>query len=95
MKTTSVTYRISPEKKSQAEKIAQRLGMNLSEAISIFVSTFIEERGIPFAVKLPPVGFSSWDQFEDEVIAAHEATEDGTAEFVYNGEELRRWLNED
>ena len=49
-KTMSITTRVSPEIKAEAEIIAQKLGINLSEAISMFLAQFVSHKGMPFEV---------------------------------------------
>ena len=54
MKTMTINTRIDEERKKQAEELAKSLGMNLSDAVSIFISQFIKHRGLPFEVKEQP-----------------------------------------
>jgi len=54
LKTTSITTRISPEIKSQAEEITAKLGINLSDAISMFISQLVIYKGLPFQVTTDP-----------------------------------------
>lgn len=49
----TVTARIEENTKSQAEEIANSIGLNLSSVINVFLNRFVAERGFPFAVSDP------------------------------------------
>jgi DNA-damage-inducible protein J len=53
MKTEVVNARVEPALKASAEKIFRALGMNTTDAISIFLSQVVLNRGLPFDVRLP------------------------------------------
>jgi DNA-damage-inducible protein J len=53
MKTAVIHMRIDPRDKTNAEKILRKLGLSMSEVMSIFFKRFIAEKGIPFDVKIP------------------------------------------
>jgi DNA-damage-inducible protein J len=53
MKTANYNVRLNPEIKTEAEKTFALFGMNLSEAINIFLHKSIIENGLPFAVTAP------------------------------------------
>jgi len=44
---------LNAEIKREAKKILARYGLSLSDAINIFLTQVVLERGIPFPVKLP------------------------------------------
>ena len=52
-KTASITIRIDPETKANAEQLFSSFGITITDAISIFLHKSIMERGIPFEVKQP------------------------------------------
>lgn len=52
--TTTLTIRISPSVKQQAEQILSSLGLSMSTAVEIFLRQVIFTNGIPFPVELPP-----------------------------------------
>jgi DNA-damage-inducible protein J len=54
LKTMSITTRVSPEIKAQAEEITSKLGINVSEAISIFLAQLVIHKGLPFEVTTDP-----------------------------------------
>ncbi len=52
-KTSTITTRIEPELKRNAETVLQRLGVNTTDAITMFLSQVVLHRGLPFDVRLP------------------------------------------
>ncbi len=53
MKTEIVNARVEPALKASAEKIFRTLGMNTTDAISIFLSQVVLNKGLPFDVRIP------------------------------------------
>ena len=69
MATTIPTQiRIEESTKKQAVKLLEGLGLNLSEAVNIFLRQVILQNGIPFEVKYP----EDRAEFKPEVIEAME-----------------------
>lgn len=52
-KIASISMRVNPQIKAQAEAIYGSLGMTLTEAINIFLHKSILEGGLPFDVRQP------------------------------------------
>ncbi|MBI3419373.1 MAG: type II toxin-antitoxin system RelB/DinJ family antitoxin [Proteobacteria bacterium] len=52
-KTDIINARIEPRLKRSAETIFRSLGMTTTDAISMFLSQVVLNRGIPFPVKIP------------------------------------------
>lgn len=52
-KTANLYARIEPELKEQAESILSALGIPASNAITMFYTQIVLNRGLPFDVKLP------------------------------------------
>ena len=50
MKTTNYSIRIDPEIKTKAEETFAEFGLNLSEAITVFLHMSIKNHGFPFAL---------------------------------------------
>ena len=48
----TVSARVDDSLKDQAERIAERIGLNLSSIINVFLRRFVMEQGFPFEVKL-------------------------------------------
>jgi addiction module RelB/DinJ family antitoxin len=59
MKTTNYNVRINPEVKAQAETTFAAFGLNLSEAINIFLHKSIMVHGLPFVVRDDDYQFGS------------------------------------
>ena len=53
-KTTSIRSRVNPALKRQVDGVLTELGLNISEAITIFFRQIVLQRGLPFEVKMPP-----------------------------------------
>jgi len=53
MKNVNYNVRLNPEIKEKAEKTFAMFGMNLSDAINIFLHKSILENGLPFEVTAP------------------------------------------
>ncbi len=63
-KTATFQMRISPEVKSQAEKIFANCGMTLTDAINIFLQQSMNVGGLPFVVTQ-----NSRDALRDQAVA--------------------------
>lgn len=62
--TTPTQIRIEESTKKQAVELLEGLGLNLSDAVNMFLRQVILQNGIPFEVKYP--------EFKSEVIEAME-----------------------
>jgi len=81
-KTTTVTARMTPELKSEAEEILEELGINSSIAINILYRQIVYCRGLPFPLTLP--GSAEYDrsrmsqtQFESMMEKGYQEALDG------------------
>ncbi len=52
-KDTTVRARIDTELKTEAELILRQLGLTTSQAINLYFSQIVLQRGLPFEVCLP------------------------------------------
>lgn len=52
-KTANLNMRIEPNKKEEAEKLFDTLGMTLPQAVNMFISQSLLVGGLPFDVKVP------------------------------------------
>jgi len=68
----TVRARIDSELKKNVEEILSQIGMNTSQAITLFMKSIERERGIPFELKLP----------NDETLKAFKEIEEGKTEFM-------------
>ena len=53
IKTTNYNIRIDPDIKAKAEKTFSEFGLNLSEAINVFLHMSIKWQGFPFEIRNP------------------------------------------
>lgn len=51
-KTSNLSIRIDPDLKKQADELFANFGMNVSEAVNIFLHQSLIQGGLPFKVKL-------------------------------------------
>jgi len=51
-RSTTITVRVDPEAKEQAERIYQMFGMTLSDAINLLLHKTVMENGLPFDLKI-------------------------------------------
>ena len=52
-KSAMIRARVSPDLKEKAETIFQRLGLSVTEAITLFYNQVTLNKGLPFEVKIP------------------------------------------
>jgi len=52
-KTTMIHARIEPNLKQESEAMLHSLGLNMTQAITLFLQQVRFQRGLPFDVKLP------------------------------------------
>ena len=52
-KSASIHARIKPELKEEAEAILKELGLNASQAITLFYQQIRLNRGLPFVLRVP------------------------------------------
>ncbi len=53
LKTTDVRSRIEPDLKDRASEVLAECGLNLSDAIRLFLRQVVAQQGLPFEVKTP------------------------------------------
>ncbi len=71
-KTTSIFARVDPETKEQAERVLNKLGIPMSNAVNIFLRQVVLQNGLPFEVKLThnkPLAFEDLtpEEFNNEI----------------------------
>ncbi|CAA6823985.1 MAG: DNA-damage-inducible protein J [uncultured Sulfurovum sp.] len=72
MPKVQTSLRLEEETFNEAKVILKSLGMNFTEAVNVFTSMVVQERGLPFDVKLP----------NDETIKAMQEVDEGKGETV-------------
>ena len=68
----TVRARVDSNIKKEAEAIFAKIGLNTSQAINIFLNRVIQERGIPFELKIP----------NEETLKAMKEAEEGIGETI-------------
>ena len=93
-RTSNIYVRVEPDIKIQAEKILEKLGIPMSNAVSIFLRQVIMQNGLPFEVKIPenkPLILSNLTKYE-EMLKAHKDFKDGR---TYSFEEVEKELKKE
>jgi DNA-damage-inducible protein J len=54
MLTTEIRSRIEPELKEEAQDVLGRVGLNISDAIRLFLRQVVAAKGLPFEVRHAP-----------------------------------------
>lgn len=88
MKTQSdvqITIRVDKNLKESAENLFNRLGMNMSTALNIFLRKAVNEDAIPFAVSAKRSGFGAGLSSEDVSTAFTAAIQREIAKNQQNG----------
>jgi len=65
MKDSTVTARINSHLKQEAENILKKIGLSSSTAISLFYSTVVLNKGLPFNLRLDSIPFMSENEQKD------------------------------
>jgi DNA-damage-inducible protein J len=52
-KTATINLRIEPDTKARAEKIFDKLGISMSDGVSMFLKQVVHHKGIPFELRVP------------------------------------------
>ena len=64
-KTDMLNIRIEPELKKQVESTLNDLGMNIAEAVTIFLKQVVLTDSIPFMIKKPKLNAETIKSIED------------------------------
>ena len=65
MSKVQTSLRLDADKFSEAKEILKHLGLNFTEAVNIFTSMVVANKGLPFDVKIPTKEFqNSIDELE-------------------------------
>lgn len=80
-KTGTLNIRIEPKLKKEAETTLNDLGMNIAEAVTIFLKQVVMTDSIPFAIKKP--------KYNEEMLEAIKEAED----IIANPEKYKSYKN--
>jgi len=59
MSKVQTSLRLDEDKFSEAKEILKSLGLNFTEAVNIFTSMVVANKGLPFDVKIPTKEFKN------------------------------------
>ena len=59
MSKVQTSLRLDEDKFSEAKEILKSLGLNFTEAVNIFTSMVVANKGLPFDVKIPTKEFNN------------------------------------
>ena len=65
MAKVALNVRVDPNLKEQAEELYGKLGINLSQAVNVFLAASVMHGGLPFDLALPEREISAESQGED------------------------------
>ena len=68
-----VTVRVDRDLKEQAEALFERMGLNISTALNVFLRKAVDESAIPFPISVKPMGIGyglSANEISETFIAA-------------------------
>lgn len=96
-RTSNIYVRVEPYIKEQAEEILEKLGISMSNAVSIFLRQVVMHNGLPFDIKIPdskPLSLPilSEAEFNMEMLKAHNDFENGR---IYSLEEVEDELKKE
>lgn len=77
MATTNLNIRIDEDLKRNAEILFSDLGLNMSSAITIFLKSAVDYRGIPFEIRKTSRTVSVDDE---EILAVSKVRDEGLSE---------------
>ena len=86
--TTMVHVRVDQTIKTQAEKAFAAMGLSLSDAVRVFLTRVVADKGIPFALRVPNA------QTRSAMVEAENIVKSRTARFN-TGQELMDALDEE
>ena len=77
MSKVQTSLRLEEETFNEAKEILKSLGMNFTEAVNVFASMVVQERGLPFDVKASEYPSISYEEAQKKVQRAIDTIEDG------------------
>ena len=89
-----VTIRVDKELKEHAEALFERLGMNMTTALNVFLRKAVAESAIPFAVSVKNNDFGHSYSASDITSAFTNAVQDEIAEKKQKGLPIARYDTE-
>ena len=68
MSKVQTSLRLEEETFNEAKEILKSLGMNFTEAVNVFASMVVQEKGLPFEVKVSDYPSTSFEEAQEKVI---------------------------
>ena len=94
MSETVIRSRIDSAIKEEAQALLACFGLNMSEAIRLFLHQVVLEKGLPFQIKLPIAQAREHDRwFRRQVEAAMVEADKPETEFVPHATVLAQWAD--
>lgn len=90
LKIAEIRSRIEPELKEDATRVLAACGLNLSDAIRLFLHQVVARNGLPFAVKAPspnPVTRAAMQEAENASLPRFATTQELFDDLEENSEE--------
>ena len=86
-----VTIRVDKDLKERADILFDRLGMNMSTALNVFLRKAVDESAIPFSVSVNRAGFGSGWSADDITDAFAGIVKNETADNLRKGFPIARY----
>lgn len=94
MSETVIRSRIDNAIKEEAQALLARFGLNMSEAIRLFLHQVVIEKGLPFQVKLPTEQALEHDRwFRTQIETAVAEADKPDTEFIPHATVLEQWTS--
>ena len=94
MSETVIRSRIGKAVKEEAQALLARFGLNMSEAIRLFLHQVVLEKGLPFKVNLPGEQAREHDRwFREQVEKAVTEADQPETEFIPQPTVHRHWAS--
>ncbi|MBO5008667.1 MAG: type II toxin-antitoxin system RelB/DinJ family antitoxin [Clostridia bacterium] len=96
MSTSIIQFRIDDELKAEATALYEKLGIDLSTAMRMFLKRSVSVNGIPFSMILPPEGTPSYGAYKLIKELNTSAVNNGVSEMSLDeiNEEISLYRNE-
>lgn len=92
MPDTVIRSRIDATLKIEAQTLLNRLGLSMSDAIRLFIHQVVEEKGLPFQVKLSKQAASEHDTwFRQQIHVAIEDADNPATVFIPHEQIQKKW----
>ncbi len=67
MPKIQTSLRIEENLLKESKEVLSKLGLNFSEAVNIFASMVVQERGLPFSVKVPDYPDITYEEAKEKI----------------------------